>query len=80
MQHKSFSHLTGVILTFEDVSALQLFHRWSLTQSPAEKHQNHVLDHFHAISKSVCDSLISVSVGIPRPAHVTGEPCVPSRV
>lgn len=61
-----------MILTFEDVSALQLLHSWSLTQSPAEKHQNHVLDHFHSISK------VSVTVSDQQraPVSVSGDPAI----
>ncbi len=33
-------------LTFQDVPTLQLLHIRSLAQPPAEKHQNHVLNHF----------------------------------
>lgn len=51
------------ILTFEDVSALQLLDCRSLAQSPAEKHQNHILDHFQSL-KSPQQSPISC-VGIP---------------
>lgn len=32
-------------LTLQDVAALQLLHVRSLAQPPAEKHQNHVLNH-----------------------------------
>lgn len=43
--HKSFSELT-----LENVAALQLLHVRSLAQPPAEKHQNHVLNHVASLS------------------------------
>lgn len=67
------SDLTGAILTFEDVSALQLLHCWSLTQSPAEKHQNHVLDHFNAVSK-VSVTVSAQQRGSRDPRMLRGNP------
>lgn len=33
------------LLTFQDISSLQLLHGWSLAQPSAEKHQDYVLHH-----------------------------------
>lgn len=40
-------------LTLQDVAALQLLHVRSLAQPPAEKHQNHVLDHVDLSASSL---------------------------
>ncbi len=57
-------------LTFQDVPALQLLHVRSLAQPPAEKHQNHVLNHFDfpcpiLFKPAVASSLCAFSRGIP---------------
>lgn len=43
------------LLTLQDVPALQLLHGRPLAQSPAEKHQNYVLDHL--LSSTRCCGL-----------------------
>lgn len=59
-------------LTFEDISTFELFNIRSLAQSPAEKHQNHVLNHcackfqFPSLSKpAALSSLRAFSRGTP---------------
>lgn len=59
-------------LTFQDVPTLQLLHIRSLAQPPAEKHQNHVLNHCDfswpcpvLFKPAVVSSLCAFSRGIP---------------
>lgn len=67
-------------LTLQDVPTLQLLHGRSLAQSPAEKHQNYVLDHVYCPPSSSADtprqpgllqscSALGAPAGAPRPAH-----------
>lgn len=45
MMLKTLKMKRPVALTLQDVAALQLLHGRPLAQSPAEKHQDYVLDH-----------------------------------
>lgn len=50
------------ILTLEDVAALELLHCRPLAQSPAEKHQNYVLDHLSPLPLGSSSSTVYVAV------------------